>query len=45
MRHIMLCLLFALTITSAQAERIKDIAHVQGVRPNQLLGYGLVVGW
>jgi flagellar P-ring protein precursor FlgI len=28
----------------AQAERIKDIASIQGVRPNQLLGYGLVVG-
>lgn len=28
----------------AQAERIKDIASVQGVRPNQLVGYGLVVG-
>jgi flagellar P-ring protein FlgI len=27
-----------------QAERIKDIASVQGVRPNQLIGYGLVVG-
>ena len=26
------------------AERIKDLATVQGVRPNQLLGYGLVVG-
>src|SRR3954469_14532878 len=26
------------------AERIKDIASVQGVRPNQLVGYGLVVG-
>jgi flagellar P-ring protein FlgI len=24
--------------------RVKDIATVQGVRPNQLLGYGLVVG-
>ncbi len=28
----------------AQAERIKDMAHVQGVRTNQLIGYGLVVG-
>lgn len=29
----------------AQAQtRIKDIAAVQGIRPNQLLGYGLVVG-
>lgn len=26
------------------AERIKDIASVAGVRPNQLIGYGLVVG-
>ena len=30
--------------TPAQAERIKDLASVQGVRPNQLIGYGLVVG-
>ena len=28
----------------AQAERIKDLATVQGVRNNQLVGYGLVVG-
>ena len=28
----------------AQAERIKDIASVAGVRANQLIGYGLVVG-
>jgi flagellar P-ring protein precursor FlgI len=28
----------------APAERIKDMAHVQGVRTNQLIGYGLVVG-
>jgi flagellar P-ring protein precursor FlgI len=29
---------------SARAERIKDMAQVQGVRTNQLIGYGLVVG-
>lgn len=29
---------------SAQAERIKDIATVAGVRSNHLVGYGLVVG-
>jgi flagellar P-ring protein precursor FlgI len=29
---------------NAQAERIKDLASVQGVRSNQLIGYGLVVG-
>ncbi len=28
----------------AQAERIKDIASVAGVRSNQLIGYGIVVG-
>ena len=28
----------------AQAERIKDIASINGVRTNQLVGYGLVVG-
>jgi len=28
----------------AQAERVKDLATIQGVRPNQLIGYGLVVG-
>ena len=28
----------------ALAERVKDLASVQGVRNNQLIGYGLVVG-
>jgi len=28
----------------AQAMRLKEVATVQGVRPNQLVGYGLVVG-
>lgn len=27
-----------------QAERLKDLAGIQGVRQNQLMGYGLVVG-
>lgn len=30
--------------TPAAASRIKDIADVEGVRDNQLVGYGLVVG-
>ena len=30
--------------TAAQAARIKDIADIAGVRSNQLMGYGLVVG-
>ena len=28
----------------ASAERIKDLASIAGVRSNQLLGYGLIVG-
>ncbi|MBP2655580.1 MAG: Flagellar P-ring protein [Firmicutes bacterium] len=36
---------FGSTLAAAQAfTRIKDIAKVQGVRSNQLVGYGLVVG-
>jgi flagellar P-ring protein FlgI len=30
--------------TAAQALRLKEVASVQGVRTNQLIGYGLVVG-
>ncbi|MEC5387371.1 flagellar basal body P-ring protein FlgI [Uliginosibacterium sp. H3] len=33
-----------LATPAAQAERIKDLASVAGVRSNQLVGYGLVVG-
>jgi len=29
---------------NANAERLKDITSIQGVRSNQLIGYGLVVG-
>src|ERR1700723_1256707 len=36
--------LLLLTAPFARAERIKDMAQVQGVRTNQLIGYGLVVG-
>ncbi len=37
-------LLVLLLSSQASAERIKDIASVNGVRSNQLIGYGLVVG-
>jgi flagellar P-ring protein precursor FlgI len=33
-----------LMMPSAHAERLKDITSIQGVRSNQLIGYGLVVG-
>lgn len=32
------------TAAHAQSVRVKDIASIEGVRGNQLLGYGLVVG-
>jgi flagellar P-ring protein precursor FlgI len=48
LRHIsiLLCLGLGLCVfsASANATRIKDIARLQGVRSNQLVGYGLVVG-
>ncbi|MCA9465818.1 MAG: flagellar basal body P-ring protein FlgI, partial [Nitrospira sp.] len=33
-----------LMLRSSEAARIKDIASIEGVRENQLIGYGLVVG-
>jgi len=36
---------FVLSVTSAEAAvRIKDIASLKGVRENQIIGYGLVIG-
>ena len=41
----LLALLAALAVAPVQAvERIKDLAQVEGVRGNPLVGYGLVVG-
>src|SRR5476649_2404959 len=38
-------LALALSVISAHAtSRIKDLANIEGVRQNQLIGYGLVVG-
>lgn len=34
----------SLSPVTSSAQRIKDIANIQGVRSNQLVGYGLVVG-
>ncbi|MFO7306005.1 MAG: flagellar basal body P-ring protein FlgI [Gammaproteobacteria bacterium] len=39
-----LCATLLLACGAAHAERVKDLATVAGVRPNQLIGYGLVVG-
>ncbi len=39
-----LCLIFVLAFHKLLAEKIGDIASVVGVRDNQLIGYGLVIG-
>ncbi len=36
--------LFGVGVAQATTSRIKDLASVEGVRQNQLVGYGLVVG-
>ncbi len=41
---ILTLLILMAAITSAYGARIKDIASLKGVRNNQLVGYGLVVG-
>lgn len=43
MKQIFAVLLLVLPF-AAFADRIKDVASIQGVRDNQLIGYGLVVG-
>ena len=41
---LMICLALTSTVFAESAvTRVKDIAKVQGVRNNQLMGYGLVV--
>ena len=40
----LLALLLFLACPAAAQTRIKDIASVQGIRANQLVGYGLIVG-
>ena len=40
----LICGMGMLLAGQARAERVKDVASVQGVRNNQLIGYGIVVG-
>jgi flagellar P-ring protein precursor FlgI len=42
--RVALLLSLALAPAAASAARVKDLARVQGVRDNELYGYGLVVG-
>jgi len=43
-KHLMLAAALMSAAFGAHAERLKDIASISGVRSNQLIGYGLVVG-
>lgn len=45
MLRLLSLLVFVLSVTAADAAvRIKDIANLKGVRENQIIGYGLVIG-
>ena len=43
-RALLACALCLIALEAGAAIRIKDIVAVQGVRANQLVGYGLVIG-
>ena len=44
LRMLLLALLTLVAATPAHADRIKDLGGFQGIRSNQLTGYGVVVG-
>jgi flagellar P-ring protein FlgI len=43
-RLLLACLLASIVATPAAAQRVKDLGGFQGIRTNQLTGYGVVVG-
>lgn len=44
MNKYIIAIFFLMYIQVGQAARLKDIANIRGVRENQLIGYGIVVG-
>ena len=44
MKHFILTIILLFNWQAVYAERIKDLASIAGVRSNQLVGYGVVVG-
>jgi len=44
LRHLIVALMLMAPAGSATISRVKDVASLEGVRDNQLVGYGLVVG-
>src|SRR4051794_19612097 len=43
-RYIAIAIAATLALSAGQAARLKDLVAIEGVRDNQLVGYGLVVG-
>ena len=43
-RFVLALLTLAFAATPAMAQRVKDLGAFQGIRTNQLTGYGVVVG-
>ena len=41
---VLLCLAIGLAASPVMADRLKDMTSIAGVRSNQLVGYGVVVG-
>ena len=44
MKKLLAVIIVSLFSITCWADRIKDISVIQGIRSNQLVGYGLVVG-
>ncbi|KAF0812518.1 Flagellar P-ring protein [Andreprevotia sp. IGB-42] len=44
MRYLLALLICLGAASATHAEKLRELANVSGVRPNQLVGYGLVVG-
>lgn len=44
MKYLLLIICLSVSVSISSASRIKDITNLAGVRENQLVGYGLVVG-
>ena len=43
-RIIIFFVVYLFTMQTASADRLKDLTSIAGVRTNQLVGYGIVVG-
>jgi flagellar P-ring protein precursor FlgI len=41
---LLVCLMLLMQVSLSSADRLKDLASIAGIRSNQLVGYGLVVG-